>query len=118
MRPRTKFLLLLISLSLALAFTLISFQIQRFGPEFGFLGSDCQPNCLLFKLNAGWPWPFFFDRMGVSVLNVLGSEDEFRLLPFVVDVGFYGVIFAICGLLLTTVRGKLRPGRPPNEQTS
>jgi hypothetical protein len=100
LNKRDILVLAIILFFLALTTTILSFRIQRFGPEVGYLGSDCRPECLLLKLNAGWPWPYVFDSMGISVLNALGSEDEFRVLPFLLDLVFYGVVFLTSGLLI------------------
>jgi hypothetical protein len=93
---RHKVILVTTIMILSIAFTLASFQYQRFGPEYGYLGNECKPECLVLKLNGGWPLPYVFDRMGISVMNVLHIEDEVRLVPFFIDIGFYAVtIFSI-----------------------
>ena len=86
---------IIIILSLSISFTLLSFSYQRFGPEVGYLGADCRPDCEVLILNAGWPLPFVFDSMGVSVINVLHLEDEFRPIPFILDISFYALISII-----------------------
>lgn len=96
---KNNFILVITIALLATVFTLVSFKYQRFGPEYGYLGNECKPDCVVFKLNGGWPYPYAFDRMGVSVMNDLDPliEDEFRLVPFVFDILFY------CGLLFIVV---------------
>jgi hypothetical protein len=95
---------ILIILLVSITFTLLSFSYQRFGPEVGYLGADCRPDCEVLKLNAGWPLPFVFDSMGVSVINVLHLEDEFRPTPFIIDIGFYTVILMITYISVERIR--------------
>ena len=90
---------LIIIILLSFTFTLLSFGYQRFGPEVGYLGADCKPECEIQKLNAGWPLPYVFDSMGVSVINVLHLEDEFRLTPFVIDVAFYFGVLCLVAIV-------------------
>ena len=86
-------------LFLSITFTLLSFGYQCFGPEVGYLGADCRPDCSILKRNAGWPLPYVFDNMGVSVINVLHLEDEFRLTPFMIDVVFYTGVFSLVAII-------------------
>jgi hypothetical protein len=80
---------------ISLVITLASFRVQRFGPEYGYLGSECKPDCKVMKRNAGWPVPYVYDRMGVSVMDELGVEDEFRLIPFIFDLVIYFVALIV-----------------------
>jgi hypothetical protein len=59
-----------------------------------------EPECAVFKLNAGWPFPYVFDILGISVIDNLGAEDEFRVVPFVLDIFFYSsLLFSIVHFL-------------------
>jgi hypothetical protein len=84
-----------IGLSIALAS--LSFIVQRYGPETGICGNVCGPNqnewCVCPLLNAGFPLGYVFDIPATSVRNQLVPfiEDEFRLVPFIIDVLFYVV---------------------------
>jgi hypothetical protein len=89
---------------LASVFTLASYEYQRFGPEYGYRGSECKPDCVVFKLNAGWPFPYVFDSLGISVMDNLGAEDEFREVPFVLDIFFYSCLLFIIVHFLRQVR--------------
>jgi hypothetical protein len=90
----------------------VSFLYQRSGPEVGYLGADCKPDCVVLKLNAGWPLPYVFDSMGVSVLNVLHLEDEFRLIPFIIDSVFYAVVLYLI-MLIGDRRKSILEKNPP-----
>lgn len=94
----------MIIILLSITFTLLSFGYQRFGPEVGYLGADCKPDCEILKLNAGWPVPYVFDSMGVSVINLLHLEDEFRLPPFIIDIVFYAAVLIIAAFAVERIR--------------
>jgi hypothetical protein len=95
---------LVIILLLSITFTLLSFSYQRFGPEIGYLGADCRPDCEVHKLNAGWPLPYIFDSMGVSVINVLHLEDEFRPAPFIIDIILYAAVLILVTIFVERIR--------------
>jgi hypothetical protein len=90
-----KALVVVLILFLSCGCTLASYGCQRFGPEYGYLGNECKPDCKVLKRNAGWPLAYVYDRMGVSVMHSLGIEDEFRVLPFAIDLLLYGAVLSI-----------------------
>lgn len=94
----------LIFLLLAIMFTLASFAIQRYGPEVGTYGNVCGPTgdqaCTHVLLNAGFPLGYIFDNPSISVRDQLMPiiEDEFRIIPFLLDTVFYAVILSLLWL--------------------
>ena len=95
---------LILGFSLSLALALLSYAYQRQGPEFGVFGNVCGPEqdqlCLRPLLNAGFPWGYVFDNSAISVHNQLTPviEDEVRLVPFFMDVGFYGFCILVLSI--------------------
>jgi hypothetical protein len=93
----------------AIVITIFSSNIQRVGPEMGVWGNVCGESgnelCYEPVLNGGFPFPYLIDNLGVSVPGALHyAEDEFRLIPFMLDVilmsVFLSAIFIISKELL------------------
>lgn len=88
----------MICLSFLLAFTLtlVSFVVQRNGPEVIEFGNLCGPLhdefCYEPVLKAGFPIAYVFDAPGISVPRKLGPEDSFSVSAFTLDVAIYFVI--------------------------
>ena len=99
-KPQRIILILIISITI----TMLTFSYQRFGPEIGYLGADCKPDCAILILNAGWPLPYVFDSMGVSVINQLHLEDQFRPVPFILDILFYAVVLIFVFISVERIR--------------
>lgn len=77
-------------LSLAFLMTLLSLLVQDSDVEVASYGSEGNVADYLYpRPVAGWPAPFLADNPGTSVILQLGVEDNFRLWPFVADVGFW-----------------------------
>jgi hypothetical protein len=81
----------------SISFVLASYTYQQKGPEIGVYGNACvdQPNglCKGPILGAGFPFQYVIDNLGTSVREQLGMEDNFRLIPFLLDILFYNIIF-------------------------
>jgi hypothetical protein len=101
---------ILIILLSAIMFTLASFAIQRYGPEVGTYGNVCGPSgdqaCTHVLLNAGFPLGYIFDNPSVSVRDQLMPiiEDEFRIIPFLLDTAFYALILSLLSLGYTKIQ--------------
>jgi hypothetical protein len=97
-------------LSLSIVLTIVSFAIQRHGPEVGVYGNVCGPNgdqlCLRPKLNAGFPLGYVFDNTATSVRDQLTPfvEDDFRIFPFLLDLLIYGTGIYLISLGLKKIR--------------
>ena len=107
---RSDLAITLLAFLVAIAVTAYSSNIQRFGPELGVYGNLCGPSgnelCYEPILNGGLPIPYFFDNPGISVRGTLDFfEDEFRVLPFLIDVILIG---AILSAVFFAGRGYLR----------
>ena len=91
-----KIKLFIITTVIGLALTCASFACQRMGPEIGVYGNMCedQPHgfCYGKLLGAGLPMQYVIDEPGVSVMYKLSMEDDFRIVPFLLDVLFYSAI--------------------------
>jgi hypothetical protein len=101
---------LLVILSIAIVITLATFAIQRHGPEIGTYGNVCgstgdQP-CTHILLNAGYPLGYVFDNPSVSVRDKLMPiiEDEFRIIPFILDTIFYAVALSLLSIGFKKIR--------------
>jgi hypothetical protein len=107
---------LLVILSIAIVITLATFAIQRHGPEVGTYGNVCgstgdQP-CTHILLNAGYPlgyvfdMGYVFDNPSVSVRDKLMPiiEDEFRIIPFILDTIFYAVALSLLSIGFKKIR--------------
>jgi len=85
------------SLVIAFALTIYSSNLQRVGPAIRGFGNVCGPSgeerCYEPVLNAGFPLPYFFDNPSISARgNLALLEDDFRILPFLVDVDLIGIV--------------------------
>jgi len=94
---------LVITLS-AFTLTVVSAFYQRPSSEVVEYGSECKiehwMHCYKPRKSAGFPFAFGFDTPGVSVQHSVTPlvEDEFRLLPFLINIWFYFI------MLLATLR--------------
>ena len=91
--------IIITSLVIAFALTIYSSNIQRVGPAIRGFGNVCGPSgderCYEPVLNAGFPLPYFFDNPSISARGNLSLlEDEFRILPFLVDVYLFGIVLS------------------------
>ena len=107
---RVDLAIVMVSLSIAIAITILSSNIQRIGPALRSYGNVCGPSgnelCYMPVLNGGFPFPYFFDNPLISVRGTLDFfEDEFRVLPFLIDVILIG---AILSAVFFAGRGYLR----------
>jgi hypothetical protein len=86
---------MIVALPLSLVFGVLSGFYQCSSGELVQWGNMCRDeyvaNCFHPRLAGGFPYAFVVDSPGVSVENALGPEDEFRFLPFVINVWFYFV---------------------------
>ena len=91
-----KIKLFIITIVIGFAITCASFAYQQMGPEIGVYGNMCddQPHgyCYGRLLGAGLPMQYVLDQPGVSVMYELGVEDNFRIVPFLLDVLFYSAM--------------------------
>lgn len=97
----TEFLKLSGMALLAALIAMCSLAVQRLGPDHGIycaLGKSVEGYdiyCPRPKLNAGWPAPFLFDKLGISVEGALFPiEDDFRRGPFVANLAFYLLVLS------------------------
>ena len=81
----------------ALALACVSFAYQPLGPEIGQYGTECVPieDCYRPLRGGGLPLQYAIDIPGITIQGRLGIEDEFRVLPFALDVIFYFVLAQI-----------------------
>lgn len=104
------------ALVVAIAAAGLSANIQRLGPDHGIYCDIGKINgidvyCPKPKLNGGWPAPFLFDKPGISVEGKLAIiEDDFRVWPFIANVGFYLVSL----MLITRAWSVFDRRRQPN----
>ena len=85
--------------------SLLSVNLLRTGPEVGIYGNLCGPSrdeyCYEELLKGGYPYAYLFDQPGVSVQGQLHFlEDNFYLLPFLVNILIYSIVIAIIYFLL------------------
>ena len=89
---------LAVALLLGISLTLASFAYQRMGParaSYGNAGCETQPETctngqmLGDLLGAGFPLQYVVDNVSTSVWYSLGIEDDFKFLPFLLDLLFY-----------------------------
>ena len=101
--------------SIAIALASLSVVFERRTSEVEVVGNVCGPftneACLENRLAAGFPLPYLFDRPSISVAGAIHiGEDDFRFLPFALDVLIY------LGLLVVVFRfAEVRRGRPAFE---
>ena len=94
---RARLAFVITSLVIAFALTIYSSNIQRVGPAIRGFGNVCGPSgeerCYEPVLNAGFPLPYFFDNPSISARGNLSLlEDEFRILPFLIDFYLFGIV--------------------------
>jgi len=98
---------------LGMVLTIASVSYQK--TYLGVVGNLCQittdnPSGLCYEpLPAGgFPLSYLYDRGGISVVGQLGPEDNFHLLPFIINMAIYSlsvfVIFLSYKNLLTNRR--------------
>jgi hypothetical protein len=76
---------------IGLGLTCLSFFYQPHRPEIKKFGTECVPieDCYLAVRGAGFPAQYLIDKPGITQMDWLGFEDEFRLWAFALDVIFY-----------------------------
>jgi hypothetical protein len=109
-----------IALLFALALTLLSSLLARTGPELASYGNLCGPShdqdCLEPLLNAGFPFAYLFDQPGISVERKLFFvEDEFRPIPFALNVAVYLILAFLLVQIAMQVRHALARRRASND---
>src|SRR5688572_16412083 len=82
---------------IAPALACVSSAYQPLGPEIGQYGTECVPieDCFRPLRGGGLPLQYAIDIPGITTQGRLGIEDEFRVLPFALDVIFYFVLVQI-----------------------
>jgi hypothetical protein len=82
---------------IALALACVSSAYQPLGPEIGLYGTECVPieDCSRALRGGGLPLQYAIDIPGITTQGRLGIEDEFRALPFALDILFYFVLVQI-----------------------
>ncbi len=83
---------------LAILFVLMTVFYQRPSGEIILFGNVCDAQswveCYRPRVSAGFPFAFIFDKPGITVEdNASFLEDDIRLLPFVMNVWLYTVLF-------------------------
>ena len=81
---------------LGVVLTCTSTLHQSYGPETAISGNHCpgqaKNQCISPLLGAGFPLHYRIDDLRTSTGNRLDTEDDFRLLPFVLDWLFYSML--------------------------
>lgn len=99
MSVRSTLILAGLSLMSAVTLTLLSFAVERSGPELAAYGNLCGPrhNDLCYKpvLKRGFPIAYLFDAPGVSVERKLGPEDKLLMSALILDIAVYFVILLL-----------------------
>ena len=91
----------LVLLVISLGLTVGTVFYQRPSSEVVRYGNLCNieewMHCYQPREAAGFPFPYVFDVPGVSVEHIvsLAMEDEFRLLPFLIDIWFYFLLLIV-----------------------
>jgi hypothetical protein len=90
--------------------TFLSFAYQPIGPVIRQHGTECIPleDCFAPVRGGGFPMQFVVDNPGVSIPDLLGIEDEFRLWAFVLDVIFYFVLGQLLYKFIRSIRARKR----------
>ena len=96
--------------ALGVALALATFFYQRMGPSVGKYGTECIPieDCTARLLGAGYPIQYFVNQPGITSPVSLGSEDEFRLLPFALDILAFVAVAYLGSTAILLTRSKLR----------
>jgi hypothetical protein len=101
MSANLKIIPFVISLFFGISITFASFAYQKMGSEmdsYGNAGCEVQLNSCIDGqmmgkvLGAGFPLQYVLDNIHTSVWYSIGLEDNFKILPFLMDVLFYTVI--------------------------
>ena len=91
-----KIKMVIVSMIIGIGLTCASFACQQMGPEIGVYGNMCedQPQDLCYDelLGAGFPVHYVLDQPGISVMYRINMEDNFRIVPFLLDFLFYCAI--------------------------
>jgi len=91
----------IVVLIISVGLTLLSFAFQ--GSDQINAGNLCGVNqdepCLVPIPKAGWPLPYFVDKLGTSAMGVIGFED-FRMVAFLLDLLFFVLLLSGVGILL------------------
>lgn len=99
-----------LALAAAITLTLMSFSVERIGPEFTAYGNLCGPHhddlCYKPVLKSGFPIAYLFDAPGVSVERKLGPEDKLLVTAFILDIAIYFVIFLLAFGIVSHRRAK------------
>jgi len=89
--------LILLSIIITIATTLY----QRPSSEIVQFGTECTVerwmHCYSPRVSAGFPFAFGFDTPGISIQHSVTPliEDEFRIVPFLVDIWFYYIFLLL-----------------------
>ena len=99
--------------ALALALTVASCGVQRFGPTATVQGEGFCPGpgaCRVPALGAGFPLPFLVDDPQVSVPNQVSLfEDDFHPAAFVADLAVYLALATLASRWLRRRRATAAP---------
>jgi len=88
-------------LFLSLILTVGTVFYQRPSTEIVQYGNVCSidqwMHCYQPREAAGFPFPYGFDTPGVTAEHAVwpGMEDEFRLLPFIINIWFYFLMLIV-----------------------
>jgi len=102
-------LLYITMLFLSFVFTVGTVFYQRPSSEVVMYGNLCNieqwMHCYQPREAAGFPFPYGFDSPGVTVEHVVwpGMEDEFRLLPFIINIWFYFLMLTVSFRLVKNI---------------
>lgn len=110
----------LLALVIAIALTVASSIVERFGPAQVSYGNLCGPTssgeCLKPVLAGGFPMAYLEDAPGVSVERQLAfSEDNIRPVPLLFDFVFYWAAIVFFQRLLARRRRSAIPLAPSSE---
>lgn len=93
---------LMTSLVLAFCLTAASAFYQRPSGEIVQVATECgsPAACFASPLAGGFPLVYIVDSPSTSVLNQLGPEDDFRVLPFAFDLWIYWILIFLSRTVL------------------
>ena len=106
--------------SIALALASLSVVYERRSDEVAVVGNVCGPStneaCVERRLAAGFPLAYMYDRPSISVPGTIHFvEDEFRALPFALNILIYLGVLVLLFRFIEWRRG--RPAFEPVERT-
>ncbi len=113
---RGRYILVVVNLSLTIAFTVLSFRYVQPGDCYRFCdveeGVPCPAgSCRVGEQRAGWPIPVFVDAPSPSsplgIPGVLGVEDLPRPLPMLLDVLFFSVVVWLAVFIIGLIQGQM-----------